>query len=153
MKNRGFTLIEIMFVVAVIGILAMIALPNFQSSLYKARRSDGKTALVGLQIAQEKLRANCRFYAENLGAANSCDPATVTSSADVTVDFNTTSDEGYYTIAIETGTADETYYKATATAVAGKSQAHDNDGTDCTILTLEVSAANPNGTFGPDGCW
>lgn len=49
-RNRGFTLIELMIVVVVIGILASIAYPSYQSAVERSRRSDGQAAL--LQAAQ-----------------------------------------------------------------------------------------------------
>ena len=70
MKNstikNGFTLIELMIVVAIVGILAGIAYPSYQDSVRKSRRADAKGALMGFANAME------RYYTENntyLGAA------------------------------------------------------------------------------------
>ncbi|WP_417548381.1 type IV pilin protein [Marinobacter segnicrescens] len=53
-RESGFTLIELMIVVAVIGILAAIAYPSYQNSVDKSRRTDGKSALSGLAGAMER---------------------------------------------------------------------------------------------------
>jgi type IV pilus assembly protein PilA len=49
-KQRGFTLIELMIVVAIIGILAAIAIPNFNRFQNKAKQSEAKTNLKALYI-------------------------------------------------------------------------------------------------------
>jgi len=58
-RNSGFTLVELIMVIAVIGILMAIAIPSYNSSTTKARRADGKTALMDVMVRQE------RFYTEN----------------------------------------------------------------------------------------
>ena len=45
MNNKGFTLIELMVVVAIIGIMGAIAYPSYDSYMKKSRRSDAKVAL------------------------------------------------------------------------------------------------------------
>ncbi len=57
--QRGFTLIELMIVVAIIGILAAIAIPNFMSFQTKARQSEARTNLNGFYTAARA------FFAEN----------------------------------------------------------------------------------------
>lgn len=53
-KARGFTLIELMVVVAVVGILVAIAYPSFTEYLRKSRRTDGKRAVMEAAAAMEK---------------------------------------------------------------------------------------------------
>ena len=63
-KQKAFTLIELMIVVAIVGILAGIAYPSYQDSVRKSRRADAKAALMGFANAME------RHYTEN---NNYCD--------------------------------------------------------------------------------
>ena len=57
--QRGFTLIEVMIVIVILGILVTVGLPSYQDSIRKSRRADGMAALMELSARQE------RFYAQN----------------------------------------------------------------------------------------
>jgi type IV pilus assembly protein PilA len=64
LKNKkGFTLIELMIVVAIIGILAAIAIPNFMNYQCKARQSEAKSNLGAIRTAQEVYFAEKNNYA------------------------------------------------------------------------------------------
>lgn len=52
--SHGFTAIELLIVVVVLGVLAAIAYPSYQEQIGKARRNDAKTALMGLASALER---------------------------------------------------------------------------------------------------
>lgn len=66
-RNNGFTLIELMIVVAIIGIIAAIAYPNYTQYVERARRSDAQGALMGLAAAMERHRTTNGSY---LGAGS-----------------------------------------------------------------------------------
>jgi len=74
-SNKGFTLIELMIVVAIIGILAAIAIPNFLRFQLKSKSSEGKVNLAAIRTAEESYLAEFGVY---VGAVLS--PATVGSN-------------------------------------------------------------------------
>ena len=61
-RKGGFTLIELMIVVAIIGILAAIAIPNFLRFQLKAKTSEGKTNLAAIRTSEESYYAEFGLY-------------------------------------------------------------------------------------------
>jgi type IV pilus assembly protein PilA len=61
-RKGGFTLIELMIVVAIIGILAAIAIPNFLRFQLKAKSSEGKTNLAAIRTAEQSYYSEFGVY-------------------------------------------------------------------------------------------
>ena len=66
-QQRGFTLIELMIVVAVVAILAAIAIPNYLEQSRKGRRAEAVRAVGEFQLAMERWRAENPSYANCTG--------------------------------------------------------------------------------------
>lgn len=60
--NSGFTLIELMIVVAIVAILASIAYPAYTSSILKGKRAEARTALMELMQQQERYMTQTNSY-------------------------------------------------------------------------------------------
>ena len=70
-SSRGFTLVELMIVVAIVGILAAVAYPSYQDSVRKSRRADGKTALLqSVQVAERWFTQNNTYAGTPVAAAS-----------------------------------------------------------------------------------
>jgi type IV pilus assembly protein PilE len=65
--QRGWSLAELLVVLAVMGILAALALPTYQQQQRQARRGDGQAALLQLQMDQIRWRSAQGSYAQSLG--------------------------------------------------------------------------------------
>lgn len=67
-KQEGFTLIELMIVVAIIGILAAIAIPNFMQYQAKSKQSEAKTNLGGIYTSEVAYFGEANQYSNSFSA-------------------------------------------------------------------------------------
>jgi prepilin-type N-terminal cleavage/methylation domain-containing protein len=74
MNKKGFTLIELMIVVAIIGILAMVGIPTYLGQQKRAARTEGYTNLENLRLLEEQFFADNGTYAPNAGVAGANQP-------------------------------------------------------------------------------
>lgn len=134
-KNQaGFSLIELLIVIAIVSLLVGIAYPSYQQYLIKSRRADAQSALMDLAVRME------HYYTENYTYARATVP-------------NTQSPAGFYTLSITQ--QDETSFMLQATP-----QNAQTADTICQSLTLNHTGKK-NITAGPEGeptgdvalCW
>jgi type IV pilus assembly protein PilE len=67
-RSAGFSLIELVIALAIVGVLATVALPSLQQQIRMTRRADAIAAVVRVQQAQERYRALQPVYADTLGS-------------------------------------------------------------------------------------
>ncbi|MGH8369900.1 MAG: type IV pilin protein [Gammaproteobacteria bacterium] len=127
-KAKGFTLIELMTVVAIIGIIAAIAYPSYINSMRKGRRSDGQAALTEAAQSLE------RCYTEYGNYKGSCSMANTLQYGGLK------SQQSYYLV---TGTINSTDF--TLSAAGQGLQVQD---TTCKTMTLNNAGAKT-----PSDCW
>ena len=136
-KQNGFTLVELMIVIAIIGVISAVAYPSYSSYLKKSARADAKVGMSKIADKQERFYLQNNTYTDSFAAAG--------------LNTSNISDEGYYSFAIKSSDL-VSGFTIVATAVAGKSQAKD---TGCTTMTLSSTGAKePNGDPATEkDCW
>lgn len=132
-KLKGFTLIELMIVVAIIAILAMIAYPSYVEHVRKTRRVQAKADMLELSQMLERRFTTERSYA-NFTLPTGFDQSPHTGAK-------------YYDIRLDSLTA------TTYTIVAAPVAPQDTD-TKCLELKLNhLGLKEASGSLGRDGCW
>ncbi len=131
-KKAGFTLLELLIVIVIIGSYAIFNSPAHKHYLMRTKRSDAKQALVEMWYEQQAYQKACGRYADAIGTRQSC-ASNSTQHGTHTLTGSPLSNKGYYTIQIVSGTADN--YILQAIPVKEKMQAKD---TQCAKLTLDA---------------
>lgn len=92
-KHKGFSLIELLIAIAVVGILAAVALPSYQDSVRRGNRGDGQAALLEASSRME------RYYYDNNAYTTDLTDIGYTSSNSVATS------EGHYLMSVSAPTA------------------------------------------------
>ncbi len=151
-KNvKGFTLIELMIVVGIVGIIASIAVPSYMEYVRKGKRADAKVELLRLAQMQES------YFVQNLSYAQDL----TTGAGGLGLGATVESEQGEYTMTIstkvpgdcdgQTGGTPCTGY--TLTATAGTSQSNDLACKDFTLSNTGVRGVTGAHSATPNDCW
>lgn len=137
-KVNGFTLIELMIVIVIVGVIMAYAIPSYQRQVIESKRTVAKNGILQIASAEEKLNATFNQYTTVIGGTGTDGNSLGLGAADFmsSPDYN-------FSVTVAAGTG----YTITATA-KGKTQINDNYGVNCTSMSL-----NGLGQKTPLNCW
>ncbi len=141
---RGFTLIEVMIVVAVVAIIAAVAIPSYSNSVLKSKRQIGKGELLEVLSRQEQYFVNNKAYATTLTALGySANPYFINDEGSVS-----NSGSSIYQISLISTSA-------TAFSIRATPQNGQTSDTQCASLQLSSSGQKSivGGTDTSGSCW
>ena len=153
-SRSGFTLVEIMIVVAIIGLLAAIAIPSYQNSILASNRSVAQAALLDLANRQEQFYLDNRTYTADLTDLGYPAGMVFSNGGSSAVAFNDNH------ILVESTSAERLYFvqivsaAATAFAISATPQLVQADDTECGSLSLtSFGVKGETGTASVSDCW
>ncbi len=125
--NAGFTLVELMIALMVVGILVAVAMPSYQSYMIKNTRTAAQATLLEIAQREQQYLIDSRSYTNSLTSLNVSVPSTVSD---------------YYTITLTVDAGPPPTFSVTATPISTKRQYGDG------ILSIDQS-----GTKSPSDKW
>jgi type IV pilus assembly protein PilE len=115
-RQRGVTLLELMIVVAVVGIISAIATASYRQYLIRTNRTDATAQLLRIQVAEEKY-----FLQNNAYVTDSATMAALVTATPPGLGISTPSPGGFYTLSVAPRVAGNTStFLATATAIGSQ---------------------------------
>lgn len=141
-RMRGFTLIELMMVVAIISILATIAWPSYQDYVRRSKRADAEAVMMSIASKEQQYLLDTRTYTDVLGTGGlRLSPE----GYDCTQSANKKCANNFYEITVDVDAGPPLAFTVTAAPKAGQTP----DGT----LTLTSAGAKKRMVSGVDKGW
>ena len=137
---KGFTLMELLIVVTIIGILGAIAYPMYTDQVIRGKRAEGRALLADSAAKMERWYSDCNKYPDTIvSTSNNC------TNSEIKMDSS--SENGHYDLAITNVSGNQQQFTLTATPA-------DFNDAECDVLSLtEAGAKSQSGTGDQHACW